>query len=90
MKILTIRWFLSNYYISIDVSMDYMTISTATNGALYAHQAVFLHQIDNTIRCLEIQFTYSIFKRLENHMQSMKHSQMKLLITASKISQTNL
>lgn len=46
--ILTIRRLLGNYYISINVGMDYVTISTATNGSLYAHQAVFLSHNDNT------------------------------------------
>jgi hypothetical protein len=47
--ILTVWRFLSNNYISINVSMDYVTICAAANCSSYAHQAVFLHFKDKAI-----------------------------------------
>jgi hypothetical protein len=52
LAILTIRRLLSNYYISINVGMDYVTISTATNSSFYAHQAVLLYNNGNTTNSL--------------------------------------
>lgn len=42
-KTLTIRRFLGNNYIRINVCMDYMTISTATYSSFNAHETMLLH-----------------------------------------------
>ena len=41
--LLTIRRFLGNNYIGVNVGMDYMTIGTSTDSSFNTHQTVFLH-----------------------------------------------